>query len=159
MPLEIERKFLVIKEKLTLDVHGEFLCQAYLSEDPARTVRIRITENQAFLTIKGISDGISRKEFEYMIPVNDAKEIIKLSPYPVIEKTRYKIVYSENLWEVDIFHGNNKGLILAEIELRSKDQAIELPGWIGKEVSCDPRYFNSYLTKHPFIRWDENKMV
>lgn len=159
MPFEIERKFLVKRDKLIFKDNGVFMSQAYLTEDPARTVRIRIAGEKAFLTIKGPSNGISRKEFEYSVPVSEAKEIMQLSIFPPVEKTRYKITHREILWELDIFHGKNEGLILAEVELQSEDQEIALPEWIDKEVSGDPRYFNSYLAKFPFQSWEENKLV
>lgn len=159
MPLEIERKFLVNTDILITDNDGVYMSQAYLTEDPARTVRIRIAGGKAFLTIKGPSMGISRKEFEYEIPVDEAKEIMQLSIFPPVEKTRYKITYYGILWELDIFHGKNEGLVIAEVELNSESQEISLPSWIAKEVSNDPRYFNSYLAKFPFQSWDENKMV
>lgn len=159
MPFEIERKFLVNTNKLAIDSNGVFLSQAYLTDDPTRTVRIRIAGEKAFLTIKGPSNGISRKEFEYEIPVDEAKEIMQLSIFPPVEKTRYKIIFQNILWELDIFHGKNEGLVIAEVELNSENQAISLPGWIESEVSGDPRYFNSYLAKFPFKSWDENKLV
>ncbi len=159
MPLEIERKFLVIKEKMAIDVRGEYLCQGYLNDEPNRTVRIRIAGECAFLTIKGPSKGISRSEFEYPVPVSEAREMLKMTISPPIEKTRYKIRHEGLLWELDIFHGSNEGLLLAEIELQSEDQEIKLPPWAGKEVSGDPRYYNSYLAKFPFGSWSGNKLV
>lgn len=157
MAVEIERKFLIDINKLTLPNSGDLMYQAYLTEDPARTVRIRIAGEKAFLTIKGPSRGISRAEFEYSIPVIDAKEIIKLSIFPPVIKTRYKIPHQNLYWEVDVFHDKNEGLILAEIELPSENQHLILPDWIKTEVSNDPRYFNSYLARHPFSDWPENK--
>ncbi|MDX9882199.1 MAG: CYTH domain-containing protein [Prolixibacteraceae bacterium] len=159
MPLEIERKFLVIKEKMAIHVSGMYLCQAYLTDDPGRTVRIRIAGEQAFLTIKGPVNSISRSEFEYPVPVSEAREIMKLAIFPPVEKTRYKIRHEDFWWELDIFHGSNEGLLLAELELDSEDQEITLPPWIGREVSGDPRYFNSYLAKFPFRTWAENNLV
>lgn len=159
MPLEIERKFLVIKEKMIIGVRGEYLCQGYLTDDPARTVRIRIAGEHAFLTIKGPGSGISRSEFEYPIPVSEGREMLKMAIFPPVEKTRYKIQHEGLLWELDIFHGSNEGLLLAEVELQSEDQKITLPPWAGREVSGDPRYFNSYLAKFPFDTWPENKLV
>jgi len=154
MPLEIERKFLVNTEKLTIESEGTFLCQAYLSEDAARTVRIRIAGEKAFLTIKGQTNGISRKEYEYPVPVADAREMMQLAIYPPVEKTRYKILHEGMMWELDIFHGKNEGLILAEIELTSENQTFTRPEWIACEVSGDPRYFNSYLAKFPYRSWE-----
>ena len=157
MPLEIERKFLINKEKMKIDVRGEYLCQGYLTDDPERTVRIRIAGEHAFLTIKGRSKGISRSEFEYPVPVSEAREMLKMAIFPPIEKTRYKVQYEGLLWELDVFHGSNDGLLLAEVELQSEDQEIALPPWVGQEVSDDPRYFNSNLAKFPFNSWPENK--
>ena len=159
MSLEIERKFLVIKEKIILEGKGDYLCQGYLTDDTERTVRIRIAGENAFLTIKGASNGISRSEFEYPVPVADAREMLKLSIFPPIEKTRHKILYKGLLWELDIFHGDNEGLLLAEVELQSEDQPIELPSWAGEEVSGDLRYFNSYLAKIPFSKWGQGDLA
>ncbi|MBN1820574.1 MAG: CYTH domain-containing protein [Prolixibacteraceae bacterium] len=154
MGKEIERKFLVNIRKWKPEVEKVFIRQGYLCNDPERTVRIRIVENEAFLTIKGISKGITRNEFNYPIPVFEAEELIKLSLNIPIEKYRYKILFKEKLWEVDEFTGENKGLFLAEIELESEDEQIEIPPWIDKEVSEDKRYFNSYLSQNPISGWD-----
>ena len=157
MSVEIERKFRVDSNKLKLSCEGKLLCQAYLSRDPSRTVRIRIAGNEAFLTIKGPSNGISRAEFEYPIPVTDAEELMQLAVFPPIIKTRHKIQSGHLYWEIDIFHGENEGLILAEIELNSEHETFVLPEWITTEVSGDLRFFNSYLAQHPFSQWPENK--
>ena len=149
MALEIERKFLVNPEKLPAQIltGGEKISQGYLCVEPARTVRIRIKGSKGFLTIKSSNVGIVRKEFEYEIPLDDAQELLKLCAPNVLKKVRYKVEYVGKIWEVDIFSGRHEGLILAEVELNSADEFVDLPNWIEKEVSDDPRYFNSNLTK------------
>ncbi len=149
MALEIERKFLVNAEKLPAQIltGGEKISQGYLCVEPARTVRIRIKGSKGFLTIKSSNVGIVRKEFEYEIPLDDAQELLKLCAPNVLKKVRYKVEYVGKIWEVDIFSGRHEGLILAEVELNSADEFVDLPNWIEKEVSDDPRYFNSNLTK------------
>jgi CYTH domain-containing protein len=127
--------------------------QGYLVADNARTVRLRIAGSNGFLTIKGSSRGMSRLEFEYPIPVGDAMEMLKLCPLPVIEKFRSRILFEGKIWEVDEFEGENKGLILAEIELTSEEETFAVPDWIGEEVTGDVRYFNSRLAIHPFSKW------
>lgn len=153
MPLEIERKFLIDKTKLQFLECGVLMSQVYLSDDPSRTVRIRIAGEKAFLTIKGLSNGIARKEFEYSIPLEDAREMMELAIYPPVEKTRYKLQINDLIWEIDIFHGANDGLHLAEVELKTKKQKVQLPDWITKEVSGEACYFNSYLAKFPYKTW------
>lgn len=151
--MEIERKFLVDSSKWKPADDGTRISQAYLGLDPSPTVRIRIAGDKAFITIKGRSRSIARPEFEYEIPVDDAKELQKLAISEPVEKTRYKIWYKNFLWEVDIFEGKNQGLVMAEIELDSEDQVFERPEWILQEVSADRRYYNSYLSEHPFSEW------
>lgn len=148
MALEIERKFLVDEENLPAQIllNGEKISQGYLCVEPARTVRVRVKGKRGFLTIKSSNVGIVRQEFEYEIPLDDAQELLKLCAPNVLEKIRYKIEYAGKIWEVDVFGGRHSGLILAEVELLSADEVVELPTWIGKEVSEDPRYFNSNLT-------------
>lgn len=154
MATEIERKFLVNGDAWRSLAVGTLYRQGYIATNPERTVRVRVVENTGFLTIKGLSIGISRPEFEYIIPIEDAEQMLQnLCDRPLIEKTRSKIKVGDLLWEVDEFEGENKGLILAEVELTDENQAVELPNWIGKEVSGDPRYSNSYLAKHPFSHW------
>jgi len=155
MPLEIERKFLVDTRKWKPTFEGTRLVQAYLSIDPNPTVRVRIAGIKAFLTIKGRSKTISRPEFEYEIPVNEAQEMMKLAiSYPV-EKIRYKIMHEGFLWEVDVFSGKNEGLVVAELELESENQVFPRPYWLLEEVSGDRRYYNSYLSQHPFQEWTD----
>ncbi|WP_315789167.1 CYTH domain-containing protein [Fischerella sp. JS2] len=154
MAKEIERKFLVKGNDWRKLAEGSVYRQGYIATQKEATVRVRIVGNQGYLTIKGPSVKCSRSEFEYSIPIEDAQEILdKLCDRPLIEKTRYKIDWGSLIWEVDEFEGVNKGLILAEVELTQETQQIELPPWIGEEVSEDPRYFNSNLVKNPFSQW------
>lgn len=154
MPVEIERKFLVVGDEWRSLAQGKRYRQGYLVTDPDRTVRVRIVDNHAYLTIKGKSTGISRAEFEYEIPLADAEELLDtLCLHPLIEKTRYQIPVDDLVWEVDEFAGENQGLIIAEVELEAEDQAIALPSWVGEDVSADPRYFNSYLSQYPYSTW------
>lgn len=153
MPKEIERKFLVKEDSWRQLAEGSLYRQGYISSENA-TVRVRIVGNQGYLTIKGPTVNYSRSEFEYLIPLADAQEILDtLCVRPLIEKTRYKINVGDLVWEVDEFAGANQGLILAEVELTDESQQIELPNWIGEEVSGNPKYYNSYLVKHPFCEW------
>lgn len=154
MAFEIERKFLVDTNKWTPVDQGTKIIQAYLGLDPSPTVRIRIAGDKAFITIKGRSINISRPEFEYEIPVEDALEMMKLAITEPLEKTRYKIWYEGFIWEVDIFSGKNKGLVMAEIELESEHQEFPRPDWILQEVSDDERFYNSSLSRHPFQKWN-----
>ncbi|MFO0495752.1 MAG: CYTH domain-containing protein [Flavobacteriia bacterium] len=145
--MEIERKFLV-KEQLWEAIEKPSpsrIVQAYLLNSPEKTVRIRIKGTKGFLTIKGPTQGISRAEFEYEIPLKDADELISTFAEKVIEKFRYEISFKNHLWEVDVFTGKLEGLYLAEIELNSEDEHFELPDWVGEEVSTDPNYYNSNL--------------
>ncbi|MCK5820249.1 MAG: CYTH domain-containing protein [Bacteroidales bacterium] len=148
MPTEIERKYLIKSNNWKTglsEADSSLIQQGYLNEDPGRVVRIRIRDSKAFLTIKGRAIGISRAEFEYQIPVNDASELLGMCLGNVLIKRRYEIKYEGNIWEVDEFLGKNKGLILAEIELESEDQSFETPEWIGKEVTMDMKYTNLAL--------------
>ena len=154
MGKEIERKYLVKGDEWKKLAKGTSYKQGYLSTVKERTVRVRTIDDKGFLTIKGITVGVSRTEYEYNIPVAEADDMLtNLCEQPLIEKNRYKIPLNGLTWEVDEFFGENDGLIVAEVELESEDQKIELPSWIGDEVSGDPRYFNSNLTKHPFKNW------
>ena len=152
MGIEIERKFLVTGAAWRQEVGVRF-SQGYLNRDKERTVRVRLAGEKAFLTVKGISVGASRAEFEYEIPTADAEQLIKLSDGPVIEKIRRVIQLDGATWEVDEFLGENAGLVVAEIELQSEDQAFVRPEWLGEEVTHDSRYFNSSLATKPFTRW------
>jgi len=153
MAVEIERKFLVDTNKWTPDENGIMLKQAYLGIAPYPTIRVRISDEKAFLTIKGRSESISRPEFEYEIPLADAEEMMKLAITDVVAKTRYKKIDEGFLWEIDVFSGKNTGLVLAEIELESEDQKFPLPDWLLEEVSGDARYYNSSLSGFPFTEW------
>ena len=153
MALEIERKFLVKGSEWRASRQGNFIRQGYLCMVPERSVRVRLSHNQAFLTIKGASEGAQRLEFEYPIPCEDARQLLALCEAGVIEKTRYKIDFAGQTWDVDEFHGLNNGLVLAEIELESEKVTVELPSWVGEEVTGDCRYFNLYLARNPFSRW------
>jgi len=153
MAIEIEKKFLLKNDNWRRDAKGTFYKQGYLSTKKERTVRVRINGGKAFLTIKGPSQGSSRLEFEYEISLQDAKEIINLCEKPVIEKTRYIVIHKGLKWEIDEFDGDNKGLILAELELTDEHQKFELPEWIGDEVTGNPDYYNASLTKKPYSSW------
>ena len=152
MATEIERKFLVQGTQWRNEA-GTRIKQGYLNRDKARTVRVRVRGDQAFLTVKGLTRGASRAEFEYEIPLADAEELLKLSDGPLIEKTRYVVVHDGSKWEVDEFQGDNSDLVVAEIELRSKDEQFSRPPWLGREVTDDDRYYNSSLASHPYRAW------
>lgn len=154
--IEIERKFLVnsmaFKE---VAFSKKRIQQGYLSSVPERTVRIRIKENKAYITVKGSSNesGLSRFEWENEIPVNEATALLKLCEKGIIDKTRFEIKVNNHVFEVDEFYGDNEGLIIAEIELKDENETFEKPEWLGKEVTNDNRYYNSYLSKNPFVNW------
>lgn len=156
MACEIERKFLVVSQAWRGRDEGVSIRQGYLSADPARTVRVRLAGGEAFLTIKGLAEGIVCPEFEYPIPPADARALLELCAHPVVEKTRHEVLHAGKIWQVDEFHGANRGLVVAEIELESADEEVELPPWVGTEVTEDPRYQNSSLSVRPFAAWGEN---
>ena len=154
--IEIERKYLVT----SLEFKNEYytkneIAQGYLSSNPERTVRVRIKGNKGYLTIKGIGNesGASRFEWEKEIELNEAKQLLKLCEKGVIEKTRYEVKSGNHIIEVDEFHGDNNGLIIAEIELENENESIEKPHWLGNEVTNDERYYNSYISLNPFKNW------
>lgn len=154
MAKEIERKFLVKGDSWRGPGSGKRYRQGYLSTVKERTVRVRIAGEQGFITVKGISVGATRSEYEYEIPTADANEMLdRLCERPLIEKTRYRIPFGGLTWEVDEFEGDNRGLVTAEVELQHETQTVALPDWIGQEVTSDPRYFNSNLVAHPFSKW------
>lgn len=154
MSIEIERKFLVVGDAWKNHVSGQFqLKQGYLQSAPERTVRIRTSNKEGFITIKGKTEGITRTEYEYPIPFSEALSLLALCENTPIEKVRYLVSHGSLTWEVDVFEGLNSGLVLAEVELQHENQEIDLPDWIGKEVSSDPRYYNSTLSAHPFSTW------
>ncbi|MBQ4358287.1 MAG: CYTH domain-containing protein [Paludibacteraceae bacterium] len=158
MAKEIERKFLVTGTAYRSGQRTLFK-QGYLSIDPAHTIRVRISDKKAFLTIKGMTKGVERMEYEYQIPVTDAEEMLQnLCKQTIIEKYRYVLPAGNGLkWEVDEFLGANAGLVVAEIELRHSDEQVSLPQWLGREVSGEERFYNSNLSQHPFCEWDEKE--
>ncbi len=154
MGIEIEHKFLIDTDKLPALDNGYTIKQGYIQTVDHTTVRVRIRNQDAFLTIKGKSVGASRLEFEYPIPLQDANEMMnKLCQSSVIDKTRYLVKHEGHVWEVDIFEGSNKGLVVAEVELDSEEETFTLPNWVTKEVTDDIRYFNSNLVKNPYYKW------
>lgn len=155
MGIEIERKFLVRSKQWKLAVARSLnLRQGYLARGPQASVRVRVGGDQAWITIKGRSEGISRTEYEYEIPHYDAKELLDHHcAGMIVEKCRYWVPVAGHTWEVDVFTGKNSGLILAEVELDHVDEIFVLPEWAGDEVSGDPRYFNAYLAEHPYREW------
>jgi adenylate cyclase len=154
MAKEIERKFLVKSDAWKKAAKGIEYRQGYLSSVKERVVRVRTIEKKGFLTIKGITKGVSRSEFEYEISVEDANIMLdEICEKPLIEKKRYKITVGALVFEVDEFFGENEGLIVAEVELKDERQKVDLPDWIGAEVSGDSRYFNSNLIRHPYKKW------
>lgn len=154
MPYEIERKFLVKDDRWRGLAEGRLYRQGYLSSHADRTVRVRIAGLSAFLTVKGRNEGGKALEYEYPIPLHDAEIMLeKLALKPLVEKMRCKVPYQGLTWEIDEFLGENSGLVLAEVELESLEQNIELPEWVGEEVTGDPRYFNANLIKNPYRLW------
>lgn len=156
MGQEIERKYLITGEFKSKAIKSLQIKQGYLSSIPERTVRVRIQDNQGFLTIKGSNkkNSISRFEWEKEITKEEANELIQLCEVGIIDKKRYIVPFGNKIIEVDEFYGENEGLILAEIELDDEDETIEKPDWLGKEVTDDPRYYNSMLMKNPYKNWD-----
>jgi len=154
MGKEIERKYLVKLDAWTPAGPGTPFKQGYLNSQKERVVRVRIEGTKATLTIKGVTTGVTRSEFEYPLPVEDAAILLEqLCEQPLIDKHRHVEQHGGLTWEIDVFHGDNQGLVVAEVELASEDVKPELPAWAGAEVSSDPRYFNSNLLKHPFKNW------
>jgi len=155
MGVEIERKFLVDhdKWKQLAKPKGTHFRQGYVLSDDKRTIRIRVTDKHGYITFKGASSGISRKEFEYEIPMEEGLELLDGFAVSEIKKIRYCIDFEGKTWEVDEFSGDNEGLIMAEIELQRENEPFAKPAWITIEVSDDERYYNSYLSTHPFIDW------
>lgn len=153
MGKEIERKYLVKGDAWKALGEGTLFRQGYLNSAKERVVRVRTMGDRAALTVKGITVGATRAEFEYDIPFDDATSLLELCEQPIIEKTRYKIAAGDLVWEIDEFHGVNEGLTVAECELESEDQAVDKPDWVGDEVTGDPRYFNSNLIANPFSTW------
>ena len=152
MGVEIERKFKVKEDFRPMGV-GISMAQGYLSRDPKRTVRIRIAGMRGYITIKSETHGAARLEYEYEIPTEEARELLALCEQPLVEKTRYRETVAGHVWEVDVFHGANAGLVIAEIELSSEVETFVLPAWAGAEVTGEKRYYNSALIAHPYNTW------
>ncbi|MCR6507541.1 CYTH domain-containing protein [Bacteroides muris (ex Fokt et al. 2023)] len=155
MPQEIERKFLVTGEYKSQAYAQSRIVQGYISSARGRTVRVRIRDGRGFLTIKGASNesGTSRYEWEKEIPLDEARELLKLCEPGIIDKTRYLVRSGQHTFEVDEFYGENEGLTVAEVELSSEDEPFVKPAFVGREVTGDARYYNSRLMKHPFTTW------
>lgn len=155
MPQEIERKFLVTGEYKTEAYAHSRIVQGYICSARGRTVRVRIRDGKGYLTIKGASNasGTSRYEWEKELPLGEAEELLKLCDPGVIDKTRYLVRRGRHTFEVDEFYGENEGLVVAEVELTSEDEAFDKPHFIGKEVTGDIRYYNSQLMRHPYTTW------
>lgn len=155
MAQEIERKFKVAGEFKSLAKSSSHICQGYLCADGVRTVRVRLRDDKGYLTIKGKSDaaGLSRFEWEKEISADDARELLKLCHPGAIDKTRYLVDYHGHTFEVDEFYGDNEGLLMAEVELKSQDEPFERPSWLGEEVTGDRRYYNAALTRNPYKNW------
>jgi adenylate cyclase len=153
MGSEIERKYLVDVGRWTPRGPGVLYRQGYLSSHKERVVRVRLHGSTAKLTIKGATQGVTRAEYEYDLPFADAIELLALCERPLIEKTRHVEDHGGMTWEIDVFHGDNEGLVMAEVELSSESQAIEIPVWATREVSDDSRYYNSNLIAHPYRTW------
>tara|TARA_B100000214_G_scaffold370732_1_gene345868 strand:+ start:745 stop:1218 length:474 start_codon:yes stop_codon:yes gene_type:complete len=154
MAIEIERKFLVKTIPVNKIKKSKIIKQGYLVNSKEKVVRIRTKGSDHYLTIKGNTIGLSRLEFEYSIPEQDAKEIFEhLCKSKIIEKTRHYVNHKNHIWEIDEFHGKNQGLVVAEIELSSEKEIFDLPEWIGDEVTQDPRYYNMNLNEYPYLDW------
>jgi adenylate cyclase len=155
MGQEIERKFLLSSDAWRDQVStSSRLIQGYLLREPGTAIRVRVVGDKAEINIKHTLDGISRLEYEYDIPLADAREILeRVAQRPLIDKVRHLVPIGDHVWEIDEFAGDNAGLIMAEIELEHADEAFEHPDWLGSEVSLDERYYNSNLSRHPFSTW------
>jgi len=160
MPIEIERKFLLNNDDWRAQAdNGVVMRQGYLNSispdtEQKSSVRVRIAGEQASLNIKGATLGITRQEYEYRIPLADAHELLDtLADGPLIEKIRYHVPHGTHTWEIDVFAGDNQGLVVAEIELASEDEVFARPEWLGEEVSADARYYNVCLVQHPYKNW------
>jgi len=154
MTTEIERKFLVADERWRGLASAERYRQGYLATAASATVRVRTVGGRGFLTVKGPTTGASRAEYEYEIPLADAEELLDtLCERPLIDKQRSKIAHHGRVWEVDEFFGDNRGLVIAEVELDDEAQEVVLPEWVGEEVTGDPRYYNANLVRHPYMSW------
>ncbi len=157
MATEIERKFLIANDEWQLHIARKAdMRQGYLAGSEQASIRVRIAGDRAYLNIKSATLGVTRKEYEYGIPMDDAKELLNtLCNGPIIEKTRFYVQEGRHTWEIDVFRGDNVGLVVAEIELKTEDEEFEKPNWAGEEVSHDTRYYNSCLVKHPYKDWEK----
>ncbi|HEU20134.1 MAG TPA: CYTH domain-containing protein [Deltaproteobacteria bacterium] len=154
MGIEIERRFLVINDDWKHGATGTLYRQGYLYFREDGVVRLRIAGDQAFLTVKALKDDLSALEYEYEIPVYDGHEMLtELCDGPLVEKIRYRILHGGMIWEIDVFLGDNEGLVIAEVELGSTEQSISLPPWVGDEITGDRRYLNASLYKNPYRNW------
>jgi adenylate cyclase len=154
MGLEIERKFLIKNDSWKNEIKKTIsIRQGYLNSEVERTVRIRIQGERGVLTIKGKNQNVTRKEFEYQIPLDDALNLLSMCEKPIIEKTRFLIPSNRSTWEIDVFDGENKGLVIAEIELTSEEESFDIPNWLGEEVSSESKYYNSSLITNPYGNW------
>ena len=154
MGLEIERKFLIKNDSWKNEIKKTIsIIQGYLNSEVERTVRIRIQGERGVLTIKGKNQNVTRKEFEYQIPLDDALNLLAMCEKPIIEKTRFLIPSNHSTWEIDVFDGENKGLVIAEIELTSEEESFDIPNWLGEEVSSESKYYNSSLITNPSGNW------
>lgn len=154
--IEIERKFLVLSNVFKSEAFEQNrIVQGYLSSNPERTVRVRVKGDKGFLTVKGkgSESGMSRLEWEKEITINEAKQLLSICEKGVIDKIRYEIKIGSHVYEVDVFSGENEGLIIAEIELTSESESFEKPDWLGQEVTNDEKYYNAYLSKNPYKNW------
>lgn len=156
MGIEIERKFLIKLSGIKNLGNGKTIVQGYIETGEDAIVRVRIQDDSAFLTLKGKHIGAKCLEFEYLIPIKEAKEMISnLCKKNIIEKTRYEIYTNGHKWEIDIFHGENDGLVVAEVELDSEDENVDMPSWITREVTGDKKYYNSQLLDNPYLKWEQ----
>lgn len=157
MATEIERKFLVTNDSWKKEVTSTAeYTQGYLATERSCSIRIRVEQDRASLNIKSATLGISRNEYDYPIPLSEANEILQdLCIKPLLKKTRYHVPHGAHVWEIDVFDGDNKGLVVAEIELETQDELFSRPDWLGEEVSDDPRYYNVRLVDHPYSKWDK----
>lgn len=154
--VEIERKFLVTNQDFITQSNASFrIVQGYLNSNPERTVRVRIKGDKGFITIKGKGNesGLTRFEWEKEISISEAEALLHLCEKGVIDKTRYNVQFENHLFEVDVFFGENEGLIVAEIELQSETETFAKPDWLGEEVTSEEKYYNAYLSQHPFKTW------
>lgn len=154
MAVEIERKYLIDLNQIGTLENGYRIRQGYITTNKDAVVRVRVKNDKGYLTIKGSNIGVSRLEFEYEIPLVEANEMLdKLCQKPIIDKTRYLIDFEKHIWEIDIFYGDNEGLVIAEVELENENEHLKLPLWIKEEVSGDIKYYNSNLMKYPYNQW------